>query len=312
MVDILLMILLAGLFYALGRSADWAVIHLRAIAEKLGIKIYFLGFILGAFTSLPELMVSINAAMKGVSSVSVGNLLGGMFVAFGLILGVSLILNRRVQTDGQMSNFIPVMVLMALPVFLGMDGFISVIDGVIMILGYLGVLVYLYKHNQHLEFPKLEIFSKKEISRHVFFAIVGVLLVLLFSDLAIRTTLVLMADYHISALVIGLLVYSIGTNLPEIIITFRSWRRHIRELSVGHLTGSAMANVFIMGLLAFLHPVHITTDISFLFLAILLIVMLALVTVFYRTEKTLTRREGIILLVLYGCFVVTQILFRAL
>jgi cation:H+ antiporter len=312
MVDILLSIFLVGLFYALGRSADWAVVHLRAIAEKLGIKIYFLGFILGAFTSLPELMVGINATIKNVPSVSLGNLFGGIFVAFGLILGVSLILNRRIHTDGLMSNFIPIMVLMVLPIIFGLDGTLSVFDGAVMVLGYLGLLIYLYKRNQHVELPEFSMFSKKGILRHVFFVVCAVLLVLLFSDLAIRTTLVLIADYHISAFIVGLLVYSIGTNLPEIIITFRSWRKHIKELSVGHLTGSAMANIFIMGILAFLNPLHIAVNTSFFFLALVLAVLLVLVAVFYKTGRTLTRREGIILVCVYVLFVVTQLLFRTI
>lgn len=307
MQDVLLTILLIGLFYGIGKSADWAVGHVRALAEALGIKVYFLGFILGAFTSIPELMVGINAVIQDVPAVSVGNLFGGIIVAFGLILAGSLILNRRVETDGLMSNFIPIALLLCLPVALGLDGRLSFIDGIIMMLCYLGVIVFLYQRNKHLELPTITIFSKRGTVQHIFYVTIGILLVLVFSDLIIRTTLILLKDINISPIIVGMLVYSIGTNLPEIVVTFRSWRKHIKELSVGHLAGSAMVNVFILGLISFLRPITLSRDASFYAFAAILVALVAMVTIFYRTNKSLSRREGFAMLAMYLLFVITQI-----
>lgn len=88
------------LFIILGIAADVVVRNIKYIATVLKVRLFAFGIVLGLATSLPELSVGINAMMNEASSLSVGNLLGGIIVIFGLILGTSLIFNRSVETDG--------------------------------------------------------------------------------------------------------------------------------------------------------------------------------------------------------------------
>src|SRR3989344_1246010 len=88
------------LFILIGKAADIVITGVRGLAQKLHINLFLAGLMLGIFTSLPEITIGINALLAGIPALSFGNLIGGTLVLFGPILGLSLILNRRVATDG--------------------------------------------------------------------------------------------------------------------------------------------------------------------------------------------------------------------
>jgi len=141
---ILLIIILLILFALLGWAADLAVKNIRLIALSLRMKIFALGVILGIMTTLPELMVGLNATFHNVASLSVGNIMGGIVVVIGLVLGMSLILNRKIDTADNLRSLLPTSLVTLSPFFLGVDGSFGLVDGIIMIFLYLGLIFYLY------------------------------------------------------------------------------------------------------------------------------------------------------------------------
>ncbi len=149
------------LFIVLGFGADLVVFNLKEIGNKLGLKLFFLGMILGVVTSLPELAVGINSAIRGLPAISAGNLLGGIIVLFGLVLGTSLLLHKEVKTDGEIKSFLPVALIIILPIFLSLDGKLGIFDGTLMILVYLILLWFIYRQSKILELPTVEIVVEK-------------------------------------------------------------------------------------------------------------------------------------------------------
>ena len=107
-------------------------------------KIFALGVILGIMTTLPELMVGLNATFHNVASLSVGNIMGGIVVVIGLVLGMSLILNRKIDTADNLRSLLPTSLILLSPFFLGADGSFGLFDGIVMIFLYLGLIFYLY------------------------------------------------------------------------------------------------------------------------------------------------------------------------
>lgn len=294
---------LTFLFYVLGRSADTIISNLRRIGAGLGLNLFFLGIVLGLFTSLPEFAVGVNAIINDVPSMAIGNLFGGLFVLFGLILGSSLILNRSVRTASSALLWPLAVLYLVAPLFLGLDGNLSSRDGAILITTYIALLFYasrIYRHHRR------RVLYRDQISA-IFWVITGLVLVIVVSNIIVRTTLALLAGLGLPPFIIGLLAFSIGTNLPEIIVILRSWQRHARELSVSSLLGSALANVCILGLLAAMHTLPVTIDTSFIIMASFLLVLVLLLFSFASTARRLTRAEGIALLGIYVLFVATQL-----
>ena len=161
-------LLLLFLFAVLGVAADFAVRNIKYIASVLKIRLFAFGILLGLITTLPELSVGINATLDGVASLSVGNLLGGVIVLLGLILGAGLVINRQIATDGKLKKLIPkVAVISPPPILLGLDGSYVLLDGLIMVSLYLGLIFYLYRANHSFGISHLEIIDKNKIVKAV-------------------------------------------------------------------------------------------------------------------------------------------------
>ena len=308
--EILAILFLILLFFLLSKSADLIVLNLRKTGEKLGIKIFILGIILGIMTSTPEMAIGINSTLMNIPDMSFGNLVGGTIVLLALILGISLILNRKIKTEENSWPFLATLIVLFMPLILAFKGRLNEIDGIIMIISYILIVYFLYKKNKSINWPKIEIVNSKEIIKHIFWILIGIVLLTIISDLIVKTTMFVLRNHNISPFIIGLLFYSIGTNLPELIIAIRSFKRKVEELSFSNLIGSAISNVLMLGFLSFIKPIDINIDIAYFFLIIFNISLFILIYIFYRTDQLLSRREGFVLLMMYLVFIGGQIVMQ--
>lgn len=301
-----ILLLIVILFYFLGRAADLIIVHLRKLGEALDIKIFFLGILLGFFTSLPEMALGVNAVINNISEVSLGNLLGGIVVLFGLILGAGSVLNRKISTDGKIKNFLPILIFIFLPLLLGLNGYLGFIDGVILIINYGLLALYLYFTNKGAGRVTVDIGTEKKTMRNIFLILLGLVIIIVTSNLIIKFSVLLLESFRISSFFIGLIVFSLGTNLPEIMVTLRSWRRHVKELSMSNLIGSAMANIFIIGILVVLKPLNIEVGLSYYLIMLFFALLFIFLLIFYKTDRSLTRKEGAVLIIIYFLFLFSQ------
>ena len=304
--DILILIIL---FILLGWAADFAVKNIKYLGIVLKIRLFVFGILLGLVTSLPELSLGINATIDNAAALSVGNLLGGIVVMLGLILGSSLLINRKIATDGRLSTLIPTVLVIFSPVLFGIDGKYGLLDGLMMIVLYVGLIFYLYRANNSGISRNFEITDGNQIGKSILLAIVGVIGVLVASYWIVDITLNLLNYINVSQMVIGILVFSIGTNLPEISITVTALRKKTSELSLSHLLSSSFTNVLILGVLALIRPIVFDTNHTFWVAGIFLGVMLTLFAVFYYSGRKMDRREGAVLLIGYILFIAANVYF---
>ncbi len=306
MITILTLLGLLVLFYALGLCADLVIKHIRSIGKKLGIPIFVLGLMLGLLTSLPELGIGINALAQGVPSVSVGNLLGGVIVLFCLILGLGIILNREIKTDGKTEILWPILAYMSLPLLFGLRGYIGFWTGFGLLLLYPAVLLYAYlSHGE--KSGRASDGRHLPIVKELAFIVLGLIGVIFLSNLIVRMTLPILTTLRVPGFIIGLLVYSIGTNLPELIVTIRAWKNKVHELSFSNILGSAAANAALLGAFAMTQRLPVTVDFSYIVTVFVMLITFGLVLQFYRTGKRFSRTEGMILLSIYVIFVLLQL-----
>ena len=139
-------VLIGGLiisFLVLAQGADILVTNIKALAARLKVPIFFLGLLLGLFTSMPELILGISSSRYNLNNVALGNLLGGIIVLFGFVLGLAIIFNRQIKTDGNLATVAPGPLLFLLPLILGLKGWLNRWDGLVMIIAYLMVAYYI-------------------------------------------------------------------------------------------------------------------------------------------------------------------------
>jgi cation:H+ antiporter len=331
---------LAVAFLVLAQGAELLVSNIRLLARHLQLNIFFLGLILGLFTSMPELMLSISAAHSGLGKVSLGNLLGGILVLFGLVLGLAVIFNRRIKTDGRLANVLPGPLLFLLPLILGLKGWLNRWDGVVIILAYLAIVYNnLNQHRPlaanshrvllvatdkpvnsffHFWTTKLSLFinhcqhiklGRLLNNRHFWLATLGFGLIVGASQLITNLSAVLLSRLNLPQLLIGVLVFSIGTNLPEIAVTFRALINKASELSISYLLGSAISNILIIGILLQFGTLSTQPLLSYGLIAGAICLISSLFLLFYKTGKCFQRWEGWVLLAVYAAFWASQLIW---
>ncbi|HBH15333.1 MAG TPA: calcium/sodium antiporter [Leclercia adecarboxylata] len=127
--------------------------------------------------------------------------------------------------------------------------------------------------------------------------IIGLLLVVYSADRLVFSASILCRLFGVPPLIIGMTVVSVGTSLPEIIVSVAASMHDQVDLAVGTAIGSNIVNILlILGLAALLHPFRVHSDVLRRELPLMLIVSLLAGSVLYDGE--LTRLDGLFLLLL--------------
>lgn len=331
---------LAVSFLVLAQGADILVTNIKALATRLKINIFSLGLLLGLLTTMPELILSITSSRQGLANVSLGNLLGGVIVLIGLVLGLAIIFHRTIKTDGRLATVAPGPLLFVLPLILGLKGWLNRWDGLVIILAYLAVVYYnsgvrhqlptessdkllaaadarprrfwrrrldaFYRFINSLR--KLQ-FKKLLANRHVWLALFGFVLISGASQVIVHFSAELLERWRWPQLAVGVLVFSIGTNLPEIAVTFRALIKKAGDLSISHLLGSCISNVLIVGILLQFGRLSIHSLVSFGLIIAATVLISGLFLLFYRSDKCFHRWEGVVLVAVYLAFLTSQLLW---
>jgi len=297
------------LFGLLGLTAEFAVRNIKCLGVIQRLKMFAVGILVGIITSFPELFIGLNAMFNNVSTISVGNLLGGIPVLFGLVLGVGIILNKKIATDGKEKSILPEVVVIFSPILLGINGRYGMWEGLILVGLYLGTIYYIIQGNLKRaskltakQETQQTISTIKSLSR----AVIGIVFVVIISHLILKLTMNLLNHFKISHLLLGAVIFSIGTNLPELTITIVSWYKKMPDLSLSNLIGSALTNVLLLGVFALIQPIEFATDFSFIVLGVFIAIMLILLLVFYRSKDKMETREGLVLLGVYILFLIVN------
>lgn len=319
-----LSVLAISFFFILSQGADLLLVNLKSLADKTKVHPVLLGLMLGFLTTIPEFMVGINSIRQGVASLSLGNIWGGIIVILALILGLSIVLQREIKTDGRLSVVLPSFIFIIFSLFLGLKGNLYFYDGLSLLAFYL-VIVYLdflagghYRSDTLTQEAVLKAEginkSKPWIGRRVYnfqrrhkteslWAFVGLVLVIISSYAIMEIADVFLDIFPLPPFLVGLLIFSIGTNLPEIAVMVRSFKLKSGDISFGHLVGSAVSNILVLALLSFITTIDINVSWRYYFLMIFMTLILGTVAWFYVSEKKFDRREGLILIFLYFAFI---------
>jgi len=279
--------------------------------HKTGFSVAFL--VLGILTSISEISVAVNASIDGVPEVSVGNLIGASFVVLLLIVPFLALVGRGIDLKRTVSSYGLVIAfgVVALPSLLVLDGDVTIREGMLMILVYFTLLWAIERQRNSI--PDIQGVAqdeilKKEATLLDFLKILGGGGAIFIAGHFLVEQAVYFAAYlDVPSSMMGLLLLSVGTNVPELVIAVRSILEKRKDIAFGDYLGSAAANTLIFGVLAIMNGDFFVEASEFFGVTILMIIGLILFFIFARSEKKISRKEGIILLSFYGCFLVVQV-----
>lgn len=270
--------------------------------------------LVGFGTSTPELVTSIDAALRGSPGIAVGNVVGSNIANILLILGIAaliapiLIKPEAFRRDAVMMSAAA----LALAAFC-FKGILGTSAGIFFLAAMLAYVLYTYRHERRMPDASAELHAREatlaEPSPHglwpsLVFAVGGIALTLGGAHLLVDGAVELATALQISDTVIGLTVVAVGTSLPELTASIVASLRRQGDIAIGNVIGSNIYNILgILGITAIIQPLIIPPQIlQFDIWAMLAATALLVILAFGR--RRLSRVAGAAFVFLYIGYII--------
>ena len=288
-------------------GADWLVKGAMTLALNLGLSPLIVGLTVVALgTSVPEALVSVQAAIGHQGGIAIGNVVGSNILNIALILGLSALItplkvdSHLVKADVPLLSGATFMLVVLLE-----DFHISRMEGAFLLLCIVGYIVgnVLTVKKTTLEENKIEAMEVPEnpgnnFWRDIALLIVGIITLGFGSNFLVTGAVDLARLWGLSEALIGLTIVSIGTGTPELATALMAAYRKSADLAIGNAVGSNLFNImFVLGLAGLVAPLDAIGINSSDLYVMLAVTILLLPTVW--TGRILDRKEGFLFLAIY-------------
>jgi len=288
-------------------SADSFTDNGAKIARIFNISPLIIGLLIFGFgTSAPEMLVSGLAAYDGHPELSIGNAFGSNIFNIGLVLAVAAIIHPVIVEKNVLKREWFFLFLSTLVVgFLLMDGFLSFIDGSILLILLLLFLYYVFNESKkggNLEDAASEDISENQSKGRTWLLLIISLVVLVSSArLVVWGGTNLALAFGVSDLIIGLTVVALGTSLPELAVAISSAVKKQHQMIIGNIIGSNLFNSLgVLAIPGLILPFQIPSEVmSRDYIYMLIFTLLVLV---FSLKLKINRLGGLILLAILASY----------
>jgi len=301
-----------GLFMII-KGSDWFVDAVVWLARALKIPDLIIGATLVSIcTTLPETTVSAGAALKGNTSIALGNALGSIACNTGLVLAIIIIFAQpqlkdraKLQKNGIFLMILLILITAIAFIFKEIPRFAGCF--------LLAVLAWYLYNNVRESLDTREYYAPRGSSRQeksgatianniAFFAI-GLVLIIWGSDLLVANGEIIARLAGVPDIVIGLTLTAFGTSLPELMTAITAIRKQVHGISIGNILGANILNViWVIGLSATILPISIDPVTLRLHFPFVFLIVAATVAFTYLSKRYFARGQGLLLLAMYAFY----------
>jgi cation:H+ antiporter len=327
-------VVIAVSFLVLNWASNLAIDNALKVATITQLGKTAVGFSLIAFsTSLPELTVSLIAAVSGGAALSVGNVLGSNIVNITVIIGLAAILlylkSRRKSNAKVMANEISMVPAFAkselsnihfglfissvIPMILIYIRSATWLVGLVLISIFIAYMYTLSKVRMPSENGEATQEEKIRLRRYLLFTLLGVIGVVGSAYFLVESAVRIAQTVGIPQTVIGATIIAFGTSLPEITLGLRAFLRGHPGLAFGDIIGSSFVNItLILGVTLFI-PALIGSPVSMNISVFQNLVIFSIITNlffwYFLSREKIGWKEGAVFLFIYGLFLATTLGF---
>lgn len=284
---------------------------LTYMARFLQLSEFVLAFILMAFsTSLPELGVSISAAISNNPGIVLGTIIGSNIANLTLVAGVTALLGRKIRAKGKLIQrdtywMLFISVLAVALIYLG--GQLSRIDGIILLTVFAIYLYTMIKQRKNYEQPALTNKTNKWlVLTNVILFLVLLPILFVSAKYVVKHAQALSIDLGLPQVFVGLFFIAIGTSLPELAFSSAAAIKKHGGLSLGNLIGSNVVNItVILGIAAIITPIKGNLFV-FLTSSFFMLIISLLFAIFIESTKGINWKQGFALIMLYIFFIMVE------
>ena len=288
-------------------GANWLVQGAITLALHLGLSPLIVGLTVVALgTSVPEALVSVQAAIGHQGGIALGNVIGSNILNIALILGLSAFFNPLKVDSHLVKADVPLLAGATFMLVVLLEDFhISRMEGgflLLCIVGYVAGNIMTVKRTSpeenKIEGVEVPEDHSKNLWRDISFLFIGLIALAFGSNFLVTGAVDLARIWGLSEALIGLTIVSIGTGTPEMATALMAAYRKRADLAIGNAVGSNLFNImFVLGIAALVAPLD-GKGISSIDLYVMLgVTILLLPTVW--TGRILDRKEGFLFLAIY-------------
>ena len=216
------------------------------IAEASGIPKFIIGATIVSFaTTLPEMLVSVFAALEGNADIAVGNAVGSVTANTGLIMCLSLVCMTCLMERRQFGVKACLLLAAILSLFgFTRDGRLSVAEGLLVLVifaGFLAESLISARREQGTELKEDEerpAVSGKTVAGNIVKFVLGAAGIVLGAQLLIDNGSAIAALLGVPDAIVAATMIAVGTSLPELVTTLTAIRKKESSLSVGNIIGA--------------------------------------------------------------------------
>ena len=307
MPELMIAIYIIGGLILLYFGANWLVQGAITLALHLGLSPLIVGLTVVALgTSVPEALVSVQAAIGHQGGIALGNVIGSNILNIALILGLSAFFNPLKVDSHLVKADVPLLAGATFMLVVLLEDFhISRMEGAFLLLcivGYVTGNIMTVKRTSpeenKIEGVEVPEDHSKNLWRDISFLFIGLIALAFGSNFLVTGAVDLARIWGLSEALIGLTIVSIGTGTPEMATALMAAYRKRADLAIGNAVGSNLFNImFVLGIAALVAPLD-GKGISSIDLYVMLgVTILLLPTVW--TGRILDRKEGFLFLVIY-------------
>ncbi len=312
------------------KSADVLIDSASKIARRYGVSTFVIGITVVAFgTSAPELAVGIVSGISQTNQLALGNIIGSSFSNIALIVGISAIIMPLSVKDSVVKREIPMLigVQIALAALLFIDGWLSRIDGVILIAGFAAFMLYVVKDSK--ESLKIQIDAQGDIDTDAdgnsllpelveaedqkstlklyVLSLISLAGLFIGGRLSVSASTQIAQSLGLSETLIGLTVVALATTMPELITSIMAAVKKEPDIVLGNCIGSNIFNILlVLGLSSLISPIAVEK--ALWIDTTIMIVLTFFVLMISWIRKALRRKTGIFLLCVYFAYLSYKVL----
>lgn len=301
-------------------SGELVVGGLVRIARFLGWREFVVAFFVMAFAaSLPNFFLGITSAFRKVPELCFGDVLGNNIIAITIAVALAVLISKKeLIAESKMVQVTLFFTIVAaiLPLIMIMDGFLSRMDGLILIGLFIIYSLWLFSKKERFskiydEYSTSILKDFKIFVKDIIRFFLGLFILLLATQGIVTSAQFFANDFNVSIIVIGILITGVGNALPEVYFSIVSARKGEGWMVLGNLMGAVVVpSTLVLGIVALISPIRVM-DFSPIFVArLFLIIAVISFFLFVRSGKKIDRKEAIFLLFLYILFLTIEILIK--
>mgnify|MGYP000237269541 FL=1 len=299
-------------FVLLVVGGDFLVRASVALSLKFNISKMVIGLTVVSFaTSLPELLVSLNAALNGSPSIAINNVVGSNVANIGLVLGITALIGAIYVNKTFYKFNWPVLMLfsLALYYFLSNDNQLAALEGAVLFVALILFVIIVLKTSKLTEKDdSIDVLSLVSTFKITVWLLIGGISLYFGSDWLVKGAVVIAKEIGVSEAVISVSIIAVGTSIPELAASVMAVVRNEKSISLGNLIGSNIFNIgSVLGLTAMVKPIVVDDPLivsrDLIWMLIFAAILLPFSLILKRNE--IRKTEGFALVFVYGVFIYT-------